>query len=72
MKITLLKLQGPCKHAYQSFITLIQHHIHKSMLFIASHPQRLLKYQPYVDCLWSRTQFSHVSEHNLAANASPE
>lgn len=36
MKTTILKLQGPCKRAHQSFTIVIQH-IHKAMLLIASH-----------------------------------
>lgn len=54
--------------AYQSFTTVIQHHIHKFMLLIASHPQLLLKYQPYTDCHWFRARFLMVCEHNVAAN----
>lgn len=37
MKTTILKLQGPCKRAHQSFTIVIQHHIHKAMLLIATH-----------------------------------
>lgn len=59
MRTAILELKGSCKHVHQSFTIVIQHHIHKSMSLIASHPQLLLKYQPYIDHLWFRTQFSH-------------